>query len=64
MNAAYHRLLELINDPVCVILMERDGVKPRDIVNLMRSIKDALDPTNLLNPGKLVPLEEAAHAGR
>ncbi len=39
MNAAYHRLLELINDPVCVILMERDGVKPRDIVNLMRSIK-------------------------
>ena len=25
-------------------------------LNLMRSIKDALDPHGLLNPGKLVPL--------
>jgi glycolate oxidase len=32
-------------------------------LNLMRSIKDALDPSHLLNPGKLVPLKEASHAG-
>jgi glycolate oxidase len=33
-------------------------------LNLMRTIKDALDPSHLLNPGKLVPSKEAAHAGR
>jgi len=33
-------------------------------LDLMRSIKDALDPTHLLNPGKLVPFREASHAGR
>lgn len=34
-------------------------------LNLMRSIKDALDPTHLLNPGKLVPFKkEDSHAGR
>jgi glycolate oxidase len=34
-------------------------------LGLMRSIKNALDPTNILNPGKLVPSaaeEEVAHA--
>jgi len=31
-------------------------------LNLMRSIKDALDPTHLFNPGKLVPAKEAVHA--
>lgn len=31
-------------------------------VDLMRSLKNALDPTHLLNPGKLVPFPEAAHA--
>jgi glycolate oxidase len=33
-------------------------------LNLMRSIKDALDPSHLFNPGKLVPLKETSHAGR
>jgi len=32
-------------------------------VNLMRSIKAALDPDNILNPGKLVPEREPAHVG-
>jgi glycolate oxidase len=35
-------------------------------LDLMRSLKQALDPTNMLNPGKLVPLaqeREAVHAG-
>ena len=31
-------------------------------LDLMRSIKDALDPHHLLNPGKLVPAKKAAHA--
>jgi glycolate oxidase len=31
-------------------------------VNLMRTIKEALDPHGILNPGKLVPSKEAAHA--
>jgi glycolate oxidase len=33
-------------------------------LNLMRSIKDALDPSHLFNPGKLVPFKETSHAGR
>jgi glycolate oxidase len=33
-------------------------------LNLMRSIKDALDPTHLFNPGKLVPAGEAVYARR
>ncbi len=39
MKTGDHRLLELINDPICRTLMERDGVNPGDVVNLMRSIK-------------------------
>ena len=31
-------------------------------VNLVRSIKEALDPDGILNPGKLVPEREPAHA--
>jgi len=31
-------------------------------VDLMRTIKDALDPSHMLNPGKLVPAREAVHA--
>ena len=33
-------------------------------VDLMRTIKNALDPTHLLNPGKLVPFHEAGHGAR
>jgi FAD/FMN-containing dehydrogenase len=28
-----------------------------DVVDLMRDIKRTLDPDNLLNPGKVVPLQ-------
>jgi glycolate oxidase len=31
-------------------------------LELMRSIKDALDPDHIFNPGKLVAEKEAAHA--
>ena len=33
-------------------------------LRLMRSIKESLDPTYLLNPGKLVPVREAEYAVR
>lgn len=33
-------------------------------VDLMRTIKNALDPMHLLNPGKLVPFREAGNAAR
>jgi glycolate oxidase len=33
-------------------------------VDLMRMIKNALDPGHLLNPGKLVPFHEAGNAAR
>jgi len=31
-------------------------------IDLMRSIKDSLDPDHMFNPGKLVPDREPAHA--
>ena len=29
----------LVNDPVCRLVMERDGVRPNDVYNMMRSIR-------------------------
>jgi len=33
-------------------------------VGLMRTIKRALDPLDIMNPGKTVPLEQATGDGR
>jgi len=28
----------LVNDPVCRLVMEKDGVRPNDVFNMMRSV--------------------------
>lgn len=32
-------ILDLINDPTCVAMMVRDGIKAHDVLNLLRTIK-------------------------
>jgi len=39
MTARDNAIFYLINDPICIALMTRDGVHAHDILNLMRSIK-------------------------
>ncbi len=34
-----HSLTDLIHDPICLILMERDGVQPCAVYRLMKSVK-------------------------
>jgi hypothetical protein len=35
-------LFDLIQDPICQLLMERDGVKALDVLRLMRSIRPVI----------------------
>ena len=39
MNSRERLIVDLLLDPTCMTLMGRDGVKARDVLNLMRSIK-------------------------
>ena len=34
-----HSLFDLLNDPTCLALMKRDGVKHHEVIKLMRSVK-------------------------
>ena len=36
------RLIDLIDDPICHLLMRSDGVKARDVLKLMRSVRPRL----------------------
>ena len=31
-------IIDLLTDPVCVAVMKRDGVKPREVLKLMRTV--------------------------
>ena len=40
-------------------LLKRDDMiryKPQVMINLMRQIKESLDPNNIMNPGKVLPI--------
>jgi len=39
MTARENIILDLINDPICVALMNRDGVKRHDVLALMRATR-------------------------
>jgi len=45
-SSKYQRLTDLINDPVCGLVMRRDGVNPADLLRQMMTIK----PLLLANP--------------
>lgn len=32
-------IVDLLNDPTCIAMMVRDGVRARDVLNLMKSVK-------------------------
>lgn len=33
------RVMDLINDPICLLLMESDGISRREVLTLMRHVK-------------------------
>lgn len=39
MTSRERALVDLLNDPTCVAIMARDGVRARDVLNLMKSVK-------------------------
>jgi len=39
MTSKYERVIDLIDDPICAILMRRDGVNPTDLLQMMMAIK-------------------------
>ncbi len=39
MNSESDRLVDLINDPICIMLMKKDGVCHNELIKLMRSIR-------------------------
>jgi len=51
MTARERILIDLINDPICTILMKRDGVKRSDVLTLMRSTKPLITRGRSAVPG-------------
>ena len=48
MNDRHSQLIDLINDPIYLILMKRDGTQPLAVLRLMKSIKPkVIQDTNL-----------------
>ncbi|MEI8396074.1 MAG: hypothetical protein WCF85_15155 [Rhodospirillaceae bacterium] len=57
MNDHQHRRLgELINDPICRLMMARDGVEPHDVLKLFKSVKPLVRKTANIH----LPLSNAA----
>ena len=47
MTSKYERVLDLIDDPICEILMKRDGVNRTDFLQMMMTIKPVVAHTAL-----------------
>ena len=47
MTSTERLVVDLINDPTCIALMVRDGVKAQHVMNLMKSVRPmvAMDPS-------------------
>ena len=39
MNDRRNQLIDLISDPICLLLMKRDGVQPLTVLRLMKSVR-------------------------
>ena len=39
MNDRHSQLIDLISDPICLLLMKRDGVQPLVVLRLMKSVR-------------------------
>ena len=39
MNDRHSELIDLISDPICLLLMKRDGVQPLVVLRLMKSVR-------------------------
>ena len=39
MTSREHRIVDLISDQTCIALMDRDGVRARGVLNLMKSVR-------------------------
>jgi len=42
MNDKLQQVADLLNDPVCRLVMRRDGVKPLDVMRLMRTVRPVI----------------------
>ncbi len=39
MTRQHSKLVYLVNDPICLLLMARDGVQPRSVYRMMKSVR-------------------------
>ena len=42
MTDRHHQLLDLLSDPICRLLMERDGVRTGEVLRLMRTVRPVI----------------------
>ena len=50
-SSKYQRIVDLMNDPVCALMMQRDQVNPADLLRLLMTIK----PVVLSTPPASLP---------
>jgi len=39
MASSFRDVVDLVNDPICRLMMTRDGVAPTDVFNMMRTVR-------------------------